>query len=473
MKRLITISVLIFLAAAGNILKAQNCDFAQTGIRYNSSYTDPSTGNCIINIDLYFDLRTNEGSKYVTMHIWPAALYPGLNYSSPPVASQLANTVTVVINHFQSDFYIAAEYKPDLSITPQSAGLTLAIGPSLYEGYDRFTISNLELTVAGGCAIPEQFILDAWSTESSSMNAVHCFDKGNAFYANNPRIVGLLYCGEPRAYNVQIFSIDPEPMTVSYKVLIDNGDNVFNKVEDTLLVKSETGISIADGNSYNSGIVPYLPYSGMAPYANMNLWVEVTGPSLPNAVIYSIENTCSALPVQLKSFIAKKEGSSVLLSWITASEFNNMGFYIERKIGVGAWETIGFVCSFAAGGNSDVKLSYSYADPISMEAVLQYRLKQTDRDGKFEYSTVRTVKNGGLDLITLFPNPSAGTVNIVFPDFKSIYLVTLYNAAGKKMKSWQGCNSILAVGGLKPGVYVLKIENSRDGEITSRKIIVN
>ena len=69
MKRLLIIPMLIILAATSNILEAQNCGFAQTGIRYNSSTIDPVTGNCTINVDLFFDLYTNDGSKFITTHI--------------------------------------------------------------------------------------------------------------------------------------------------------------------------------------------------------------------------------------------------------------------------------------------------------------------------------------------------------------------------------------------------------------------
>jgi hypothetical protein len=474
MKKFLVISVLFFLAAASNILKAQNCDFAQTGVRYNSSYTDPSSGNCIINVDLYFDLRTNSGSKYVTMHIWPKAIYPGLSYDSPPDSVQLAGSATVVIHHFQDNSlaHVDTVYKPDPRVVTQYINMGLNIGPSTISNqYERFTVTNLNLEIPGGCGISQIFTMDVWATESESMNAVHCFNTGKDFFANNPVVRGLLYCQQPRTYNVQITSIDPVPMTVQYDVYIDNGDYIFNKTEDVINIKTQTGIVISSSSGYNSGVLSYLPYSNQNPYVSRNLWVEVTSPTLPNSVIYGIENACGALPVGLKLFTVKKTGESVQLNWITASESGNKGFYIERKTGNQEWQTIGFVNTLAQGGNSQSDLAYSFVDALFSKGIVQYRLKQMDLDGKSEYSPVRVI-NKSAGAIVIFPNPSARDVNIVFSDTQLKYEVTLYTADARMLKSWQNCNSVLQINGLKPGIYLLSIKNNNSREMVTRKIVV-
>lgn len=475
MKRVITISVFIILATASNILKAQNCDFAQAGVKYNSSFFDAVTGKCNINIDLYYDLRTNAGSKYVTLHIWPTATYPNLDYSNPPDSTQLAGSMTVIVHHFQdhANSHIDSVYKPDTRVIPQFTDMQLTIGPSdIGTDYERFTITNVNLEVTGGCDIPQSFTLDIWSTESQSMNVVHCVDKGIVFYANNPRVIGLLNCNLPRTYEVSLYSIDPVSMTVYYDVYIDNGDNVFNIIEDTMKIKTVTGVVINSSSSYSSGTIGYLPYSNLAPYANMNLWVEVKSATLPNSVIYLIENTCSALPVKLKYFEATKAGQSVLLKWGTAGEFSNKGFYIERKIGDGAWMNIGFVSTQADKGNSNVELSYTYTDNIYREAIIQYRLKQVDVNGNFEYSPVRIIRFAGMNNVKIFPNPSTGNVNLIFPSTDNKYTVRLLSIEGRLVKEWQNCNSALTVGNLKPGVYIVHVFETVNKVVEVHKLIV-
>jgi hypothetical protein len=475
MKKLYILLVLVFILSPYSNLQAQNCGFAQTGVKYNYSSTDPVTGNCIINIDIYFDLFTNSGSKFITAHIWPKNIYPALTYDHPPDATQLSGAVTVVIDHFQDhDYaYIDDIYIPDANVHPQYIDMGLVIGPSsIGPDYDRFTITNLNLNVPGGCAIAQIFTMDVWATESSSMNNVHCVNTGKDFYANNPKANGAMVCGPPRSYNVEITSIDPNPMTVDYDVYIDNGDLNFNKVEDLPKIQSVTGIVISTASGYNSGNLNYEPYSNQYPEANRVLWIEVKSTSLPNTVIHKINNPCYLLPVSLKLFIAEKNEESVLLKWVTASESLNKGFYIERREGGRDWVTIAFVNSKAKGGNSQSELEYTYLDPLITHSIIQYRLKQIDIDGKFQYSAIRVIGNDGRNELTIFPNPSNGNLNILFPDRDAEYNVIIYSADGKKANSWKQCKSSLHISGLKQGLYILKFENLRKKELLTRKILV-
>ncbi|MBK7632124.1 MAG: lamin tail domain-containing protein [Ignavibacteriales bacterium] len=57
-----------------------------------------------------------------------------------------------------------------------------------------------------------------------------------------------------------------------------------------------------------------------------------------------------SLPVELTSFSATTIGSTVKLSWNTATEVNNYGFDVERSVVKNNWEKIGFV---EGNGNSN------------------------------------------------------------------------------------------------------------------------
>src|SRR5690606_35586785 len=67
----------------------------------------------------------------------------------------------------------------------------------------------------------------------------------------------------------------------------------------------------------------------------------------------------NSLPVELTAFSASISNKNVILNWFTASEKNNRGFVIERKIHSGNWEVIGFAAGF--GTTTEAK-SYSYTD---------------------------------------------------------------------------------------------------------------
>jgi hypothetical protein len=118
----------------------------------------------------------------------------------------------------------------------------------------------------------------------------------------------------------------------------------------------------------------------------------------------------SELPVELTSFTAIKIGSTVKLNWNTATEINNYGFEIERKVSSLQsinynFERIGFI---SGNGNSNSPNSYSYQDNSVSAGKYLYRLKQIDNDGQYEYSEVIEIDLGlpnKFELSQNYPNP--------------------------------------------------------------------
>jgi hypothetical protein len=112
-----------------------------------------------------------------------------------------------------------------------------------------------------------------------------------------------------------------------------------------------------------------------------------------------------AVPVELVAFTAAVEGQDVQLAWITATETNNYGFDIERKTGDDEWMKLAFV---AGHGTTTTPRQYEYLDRNLPSGAYEYRLKQIDTDGSFEYSPIVTALVGVPERFTLaqnFPNP--------------------------------------------------------------------
>jgi hypothetical protein len=131
------------------------------------------------------------------------------------------------------------------------------------------------------------------------------------------------------------------------------------------------------------------------------------------------------LPIELLSFTATIEQDDVALNWVTASEINNQFFTIERSSNGIDFEIISIIASQAEFGNSNKTLYYSALDTQPLDGMNYYRLKQTDFDGKFEYSQVIAIafskqKNISFDL---FPNPNKGNrFNIAINQFSLLSL---------------------------------------------------
>src|SRR5574338_740968 len=109
------------------------------------------------------------------------------------------------------------------------------------------------------------------------------------------------------------------------------------------------------------------------------------------------------VPVELLSFSSSVINDDVTLNWTTATETNNSGFQIERNVlfnpllrepvpiyreeaeGRGVWQKIGFV---NGNGTTTEPQTYFYKDEDLSAGKYQYRLKQIDFDGTFEYSNI-------------------------------------------------------------------------------------
>lgn len=89
------------------------------------------------------------------------------------------------------------------------------------------------------------------------------------------------------------------------------------------------------------------------------------------------------VPVELISFTATFNGTSVDLNWITSTETNNAGFEIQRSSDGTNFETLSFI---AGNGTTTETQVYTYSD-ISVDiGSYTYRLKQVDLNGSFSYS---------------------------------------------------------------------------------------
>ncbi|OGU77017.1 MAG: hypothetical protein A2W11_14565 [Ignavibacteria bacterium RBG_16_35_7] len=189
------------------------------------------------------------------------------------------------------------------------------------------------------------------------------------------------------------------------------------------------------------GIIVNVPMSGSGNYTVTNLGID----QLKMFITYN-----NTIPVELTSFGASVNGSTVILNWQTSSEVNNRGFEVQRKSENSSWEKIGFVDG--AGTSSNTR-SYSFIDPdiIGTSSVYVYRLKQIDFNGDFRYSNeveVDLTLNEYL-LYQNYPNPFNPSTIIRFSVPKESFVtVKVYDLIGQEIAS-------LFSGNTNPGTYTL------------------
>jgi len=142
-------------------------------------------------------------------------------------------------------------------------------------------------------------------------------------------------------------------------------------------------------------------------------------------------------PVELVSFTAVVNERDVELSWITATELNNSGFEILRftQNDNGNWERIGFV---EGKGTTTKSTVYNYVDKNLSTGSYNYRLKQIDYDGTYQYYNLNeTIEISNQLIFTLeqsYPNPFNPTTTIRFtiPE-NGIVTLKVFDALGNEV----------------------------------------
>jgi hypothetical protein len=235
-----------------------------------------------------------------------------------------------------------------------------------------------------------------------------------------------------------------------------------------------------------------LSKAGLSPNTDIDSYMFYGESSVGNVanifldnIVYTNTIASTPLPVELSSFSAIVLDNAVKLNWRTETEVSNYGFEVERLQDYNIeklqdWKKIGFV---QGHGNSNSPKDYFFIDDLSftpnLTHTLNYRLKQFDTDGKFEYSKVIEVDFGSptkFELSQNYPNPfnPVTTIRFSLPQSANVKL-TVHNLLGEEIATL--VNEFKEVGvyivnfnatELNSGIYIYKIE--ADGFVQSGKM---
>ena len=185
-------------------------------------------------------------------------------------------------------------------------------------------------------------------------------------------------------------------------------------------------------------------------------YVEASGITTKTLNTLTLGSNITPLPVNWLAFTVIRKDNTVLLNWITASEYNTLDYIVQHNR-AGNWETLG---SVKAAGNSATPLRYSYSHTKPQKGHNHYRLIQRDRDGKQSFSKIATVWMGeGSAGISVFPNPLHD--HILKVSVAEPMQITLFDATGRRVLSQklkEGAHT-LDVSGMTGGLYHLQSGN--------------
>jgi len=179
-----------------------------------------------------------------------------------------------------------------------------------------------------------------------------------------------------------------------------------------------------------------------------------------------IEVDAAVLPVSFTSLQATIQNGNVLLNWTTLSERNNKSFIVERSQNNSLWENIGSISTKAEQGNSTEKLTYSFSDLKPHEGRNFYRIKQTDIDGKHNYSEVRSLHVAAVGTPKFYPNPANSLIYVDgLSEACKIEILTISGQQLIHLNAKKESQS-LDISQLISGWYVLKITKPNEAPLT-------
>lgn len=249
-------------------------------------------------------------------------------------------------------------------------------------------------------------------------------------------------------------------------ILEDGGNNelaapIFTSADENGIEGKTISGGVVELFSDNNGQAENYLATVIADTAGYFSWSGATSQTFITATVTDSSGNTSALansvslPVELTNFNAVVMKNNVVqLSWDTASETNNFGFYIERKAQNAAFTQIGFV---KGNGTTQSANHYSFLDKPPYSEKLTYQLRQVDFDGASSSSQAVHVTLAPRQSILLpaYPNPFNSSTVIKFNLQRADHIkVRILNVRGEvvrelvnhKMKAgehvlrWQGMN---------------------------------
>jgi hypothetical protein len=273
---------------------------------------------------------------------------------------------------------------------------------------------------------------------------------------------------------------DTIPTNCNGSFLIENTDNGYWEITPN------DGITTSENKAYNitleaEGIlslvddchVTILKRVGSSPWGAPGTHVDNTGdavsPLVKRTNVKGWSNWGLAggpgnpLPVELSSFNTICDDESILINWVTQSEYNSSHFELMKSRDGYTWELIQ---NESAAGYSTSEITYSYLDPSFQDCY--YKLVQYDIDGKNEtFGPIHSGCNNQDSYITTHPNPSSESFNLIINDsqFFGETQVEYYDTQGQSVKQdiinlKDGINLfVINASELKQGVYMIRIRN--------------
>ena len=246
------------------------------------------------------------------------------------------------------------------------------------------------------------------------------------------------------------------------KLKLDNNSTVILASSGSITAHGNNSEYIKIGNDYK--------FRGSVYYQSGPSYADTTTSAFPSGFA---SNGSVALPVKFVYFNASRQEKNILIQWATAQEVNSRFFEVEKSENGSSWKSIATV---TAAGTSNSLKNYSYTETNVTAAVVYYRIKEVDMDGRLDFTTVRSIKTDNTTAAEAV-KISSGTNNEVYIRFSApvkndvqVKVISLNGQVvnSQKISNPSGVESITLNNNTAKGIYVVNVTDVNGLNITGK-----
>lgn len=188
-------------------------------------------------------------------------------------------------------------------------------------------------------------------------------------------------------------------------------------------------------------------------------YVDIRGivPSPSAQVVTGCDVTTT--PLNFLSFDVRQADNTVILNWVTANEQNVSHFNILVSQDGKTWN----VHPVKVPAKNQLLNEYQFTLPANNSGITYYKIQEVDKDGKTDFSKVKSLNFGIEDEIYVYPNPADDKAHIRYSlSGEKILTAIIYDVHGRKI--FENTFTALAEKGeitidldIASGLYILEV----------------
>jgi hypothetical protein len=445
-----------------------------SGVFSKCLYVSTASTNLDIKNNIFYNAMTGTSPKTYAIDIAASSTFASSNYndfySTGTVLGRYAASEVADISAWrtatsQDDYSVCGDpgftSNTNLIPNPLNANSWVLSGNSIHLASVTTDITGANRPADVSAGAPDigayEFTASELSSTPNTFSITPTTGVNNVF-VNGRKLISLNFTalGGISSIGVQFYSGVPPPRRDNYPtaqfmngyfVVTPTGGSSFTYDITYFYSEPQRGTIVSEDNirlSKNDGNLIWTAYTdlGTAPgqyQINTDLnTIDVFG--LNSFSTFSNSDKDAPLPVQLASFTSSINGRDVILNWKTDKEINNAGFEIQRtevrSQKPEEWTKVAFV---TGNGTKNTPTNYSFEDKKLNTGKYNYRLKQIDYNGNFEYHNLSATVEIGIpkkfEISQNYPNPFNPVTKIDFDlPFDSKVSIRLYDITGREIK---------------------------------------